>query len=213
MGLLRNLLSKVLPKKKQPEEIKVQNPEAPAKGLVARLIKKFKPKKVKKKEQKKEINEEIKTTIPKPPKSPKKIRDYYYDSSGRPKGETPIDEPPLKSDIILQELERRISTWEADLSNDEVKGHRTSVLKNILNDEINRYGRAKVAYSCEQSGAIVITNAAVYVFDSDDNKREVALTMFTMIIRGEALNMNDAKNIGDELDNQAFDVDDDLGFY
>ena len=181
-----------------PQEAPIEKP----KGLISKILQRFK-----KKQKLKTPKVETETQPINTPQVIEKIRDSFYEKTKKVKNETnaPL---PLKSDIILQELERRISTWEADgntalsaqLHGDYAVAERASRLKDTLQEEISNYGRAKVAYACEQAGHTIISNAAVYVFDSDDQNRNIALTMFMMLLRGEVLTPDDARNIGEELE-------------
>lgn len=220
MSLLSRILQRFRPKKVTPPEpeqvVEKVTKQTGVKSLVSKILERFK----KPAEPKQPKTEAKKVETPKPEKPKKEetkkkvedIRKDFYQREQKPYDETGTVTPPNKSDIILQELESRLSKWEGEL-NDDVCKARCSKLRTMLQQEIANYGRARVAYSCEQAGAIVISNAAVYVFDSDDNNRAVALTTFAMIIRGEVLSEQDAKDIGEELDNQSFNNEDDLGFY
>lgn len=128
-------------------------------------------------------------------------RKNYYSNSGRVMGDTL--NTPYKSQIILQELERRIATWESDSNaeGDTARGQRCSRLQSLLNEQISQYGRSAVAYSCEQAGHTVITNAGVYVFASSQEEREQGWLMFEMLITGEVLTPDEAKELGNAMDN------------
>lgn len=141
---------------------------------------------------KQEITKEVKPTS-------EEIRKEYYERENKPWNKELDIIPPNRSDIILQELERRLSTWESDLTGTE-KGERASKLQTVLQEEISSYGRARVAYSCEQAGHQIISNAQVYVFDSDSNERNIAYTMFLMLLRSEIMSKQDAMDIGQEQD-------------
>lgn len=189
-------------KKPSVQPIPQEAPPEKPKGLIPKLLQRFKRK------QKVKVPKEATETQPiNTPEAITKIRNSFYEKTKKIKNE-PNAPLPLKSDIILQELERRIATWEADgnaalnaqLHGDYAVAERASRLRETLQEEIATYGRAKVAYACEQAGHTIISNAAVYVFDSDDQNRNIALTMFMMLLRGEVLTPDDARNIGEELD-------------
>lgn len=210
MSLLSKILSKLKPKKiipqtPEPEVKQVPEQKSTVKSLISGILEKLKPKKVKvpKSEKKPDYKPE--------PKKADIAREEYYQETQLPHN-TGIEEPPKKSDIILQELEKRIATWEANFSDDDGGKRRASHLRSMIDQEISAYGRSKVAYSCEQAGYEIITQAGVYVYGSTQEKREQGLTMFTILLRGEILNSTDAKNIGNELDSVS-DENDDLGFY
>ena len=142
---------------------------------------------------------EIITKKPKISKPADTIRKEYYQQTKKLMAtpETPL---PYKSDIILQELESRIAKWSADADEETGIASRSNILKSTLEEQIQQYGRAKVAYACEQAGHQIITNAAVYVFDSDDNRRREAYTFFMILLKGEVLSADEAKDLGDAQD-------------
>lgn len=145
-----------------------------------------------------DYSEEVKHAIK---KASSDARDKYYKSSGRTAGSP--SEAPSKSDIILQELERRIETWEAALDPDSSRGKRNSNLRQYLEGEIATYGRAKVAYSAEQAGPILITNAWAYVWESDGNKSAIehAWDMIQILLSGgEVPTPEQAKKLGEDME-------------
>lgn len=132
-------------------------------------------------------------------KNTEQVRKKFYEQTDKQAGRP--EDAPLKSDIILQELERRIERWEAQLSIDDPRGMRNQNLRHYLENEIATYGRAKVAYSCENAGKTLITNAEIYVWDSDENNREAAWTMIVILIGGgEVPDEQTRKDIGNEAD-------------
>lgn len=140
----------------------------------------------------KQVEKEIK-------KNAEDIRKKFYEQSDYKAGDT--INTPLKSEIILQELERRIATWEADLEPSSGAANRNQLLKALIEREISMYGRAKVAYSCEQAGQILITNAEVWVFDSKQETREQAWTMILILIKGgEVPSEEERKSIGEAME-------------
>lgn len=201
---VKNLFRFKKPKTVETPAIEV---EEKSKGLIPKILQRF----IKNRKSKKKIKI-TPVTSETPPitnvQSVENLRKEFYEKHPKKKMNVPEEPLPIKSDIILQELERRISTWEADgnaalsaqLHGDYSVAERAGRLRETLYEEINTYGRAKVAYACEQAGHTIISNAAVYVFDSDDQQRHIALTMFMMLLRGEVLSPDDAKNIGEELE-------------
>lgn len=149
-----------------------------------------------KQEKPRDFNKEIEKEIN---KNAKDIRKKFYEQSDKQAGRP--EDAPFKSDIILQELERRIERWEAQLPAEDPRGMRNQNLKRYLEGEIATYGRAKVAYSCENAGKVLITNAEIYVWDSDENNREAAWTMIVILIGGgEVPDEQTRKDIGNEAD-------------
>ena len=141
-----------------------------------------------------------------------KIRKSFYQTSGKSRTGSALaqaaiesDEIPKKSDIILQELLRRLDRWEADVDESTAIAHRIQTLKARIQIEIEMYGRDKVAYSCEQAGHLIITNAETYVFASSDEKRRDAFMWFDILISGgEAPTPERVKQLGELMEEHEY---------
>ena len=158
-----------------------------------------------KQEKPKDFSKEIEKEID---KNAKDIRKKFYEQSDKQAGKP--EDAPFKSDIILQELERRIERWEnvlASATEDDYeyypKKERNFNLKSYLEDQIATYGRARVAYSCENAGKVLITNAEIYVWASeqDQNSIEAAWSMIqTLLSGGEVPSMEERIKVGEDMD-------------
>lgn len=129
-------------------------------------------------------------------------REEYYKTSER---EESYDSASF-TDIILQNIEAKINQFYDSQTAQFAYG--AKLLKATLDSQIAQYGRAKVATSCENAPEEAKRLSDVVVFASKQEQKHQALIEFVMIITGEIMTLDLAKDIGDALETDSYDVDD-----
>ena len=133
-----------------------------------------------------------------------KIKQEYYDYSGYDYSDTA---DASFTDIVLANIEAKIDAYRDSTTEREAYG--AKLLDTVLQQQINLYGREKVARSCEEAPDQAKRYSDAVIFASKQEIKLHNLTEFILLITGTVLSIDDAKQIGDALENDSYEVDDD----
>lgn len=101
------------------------------------------------------------------------------------------EEPTSFEDTVLRNLEAEIDDVLAGTRKQWRKGARE--LKQILETEISKFGRARVAQALERDASKSLSAARGVIYESSDTKRDDAVTRLLMIIEGSIPTIEDLK--------------------
>ena len=132
-----------------------------------------------------------------------KIKQNYYEYSGYDYSDTA---DASFTDIVLSNIEQRIEVfW--DNEREYIKSG-CRYLKFNLDHQISMYGREKVARALEEAPDEAKTYSNNVIFMSKYEDKRSNLIEFIQLIKGEALTMQEAQEIGEILENDSYEVDD-----
>lgn len=98
-------------------------------------------------------------------------------------------------DNVLTGIEEEIDkNWDSSIP---VRAYGARLLKTALQNEINKYGRNKVARACEESASVAKRSAEGVIYDSEQGRKTSSLMSFMQIITGVAISSEEAKQIED----------------
>ena len=101
------------------------------------------------------------------------------------------EEPTSFEDTVLRNRESEIEEVLAGTHKQWRKGARE--LKSILDTQIARFGRARVAQALEQDAQASLSAARGVIYESSEGKRDNAITRLLMIIEGSIPTIEDLK--------------------
>lgn len=116
-------------------------------------------------------------------------RKKYYEQENKQKQYS--EEPTSFEDTVLRNIESEIE----EASQTDNRGWKAGAkeLKSILQAEINRFGRARVAQALERDAQASLSAARGVIYESKDGKRDNAITRLLMIIEGSIPTIEDLK--------------------
>lgn len=130
-------------------------------------------------------------------RSRKAARTRYY--AEHPERKPALDiEGASFADTVLRNIENEIANCYGSKIKKRNKGAR--LLMGELQRQIAIYGREAVARSLEESPAEAKRYAYLAIYDSDDTVKEASLNLFLMLIKGEALSLDEQQAAGDIMD-------------
>lgn len=133
-----------------------------------------------------------------------KIKQSYYEYSGYDYSDTA---DASFTDIVLSNIEAKIDAYRDSTTEREAYG--AKLLDTVLEQQINLYGREKVARSCEEAPDVAKRYTDAVIFASKQEIKLHNLTEFILLITGTVLTIDEAKEIGDALENDSYEVDED----
>lgn len=132
-----------------------------------------------------------------------KIKQEYYDYSGYDYSDTA---EASFTDIVLSNIEARIDECR-DSSNPQFS-YGARLLETALNRQIELYGREKVARALEEAPDEAKRLSEAVIYASKQEQKMQHLMEFLQLITGEVLSPEEARAIGDALENDSYEVDD-----